>query len=265
MIGKRFPISKAIVDGDIKFNGSDINQDKDGTVHLSMENYLREMEPISLTAERKSHLMERDIERESNAFRSLAGEFVWIGSSAVPHASYIGSWMQQKVPMLKIEDIVQANGMLKEKKEMSATVTFLPPPYDVTKVVITSFSDAAFNVTQSTHDGQTGIVNGIRYISTSDKFYIYHLVDWASMRQLRVCHSSYGAILACTEADDRGYNLKMGMASIFPDQKFTHELIVDSKGLFDTVTTLHEGRDYRLRQTVQRIRYSFKAREIDVI
>lgn len=40
---------------------------------------------------------------------------------------------------------------------------------------------------------------------------------------------------------------------------------MDSRGLFDTITTLHEGRDYRLRQTVQRIRDSFESRELDTL
>lgn len=57
----------------------------------------------------------------------------------------------------------------------------------------------------------------------------------------------------------------MGMMSLFPGHVFTHELNVDSKGLYDTVTTLHEGRDYRIRQTVQRIRDSFEEKELNVM
>lgn len=115
------------------------------------------------------------------------------GSSAITHASYIGSWMKQKDPRLTVEDIVQANGILKETKQMSASITFRPPPISIYRVVITSFSDAAFNVTQSPIYGQTGIVNGIRYVTKVEEHDIYHIIDWASMRQRRVCHSSYGA------------------------------------------------------------------------
>lgn len=55
------------------------------------------------------------------------------------------------------------------------------------------------------------------------------------------------------------------MASLFPQITFMHELNVYSKGLFDTITTLDDGRDYRLRQTVQRIRDSFESREVNII
>ena len=37
------------------------------------------------------------------------------------------------------------------------------------------------------------------------------------------------------------------------------------KGLYDTITTLHESKDYRLRPTVARLRDSFGAEEIRVL
>lgn len=40
---------------------------------------------------------------------------------------------------------------------------------------------------------------------------------------------------------------------------------MDYKGLYDTVKKLHEGREYRLRQTVQRIRDSFESEELDLL
>jgi len=42
-------------------------------------------------------------------------------------------------------------------------------------------------------------------------------------------------------------------------------LTVDSNGLYSTVTTLHQGLDYRLRPTVFRMRDSYKTGEISVM
>lgn len=50
--------------------------------------------------------------------------------------------------MLNIYYILQANRMLKETKIMKIDIKFQPPPRDVIKVVIKSFVDAAFYVTQ---------------------------------------------------------------------------------------------------------------------
>lgn len=58
-------------------------------------------------------------------------------------------------------------------------------------------------------------------MSNSAEQDVFHLIDWAGVRQRRVYHSSYGAeILACTGVDDIGYNLMIGMSSIFRKQNF---------------------------------------------
>lgn len=70
-------------------------------------------------------------------------------------------------------------------------------------------------------------------------------------------------VLACADADDRGYYFKEAFNSIFRRRKIRKELTPDSKCLYDTITTLHDGRDFRLRPTVQRIRNIFDSRELD--
>lgn len=42
-------------------------------------------------------------------------------------------------------------------------------------------------------------------------------------------------------------------------------LHVYSKHLYDIIRTLHSGGEYKLRQTIKRIRNSFEDREIDVL
>lgn len=47
-ISKRFPISKVIIDGAIKFNGADITQDKYGSVSISMDSYMQDIRSVTL-------------------------------------------------------------------------------------------------------------------------------------------------------------------------------------------------------------------------
>ena len=133
----------------------------------------------------------------------------------------------------------------------------------VKSVILSSFSDASHPKDRSY--GQSGIICGIRASGLNEED-TYHIIDWASHRQKRVSYSSYGAeILACATADDRGYYLREAMRSIFPDMNMRHELTIDSNALQETITTLREGTEYRLRPTVQRIRDSFEAGELNVI
>jgi hypothetical protein len=68
-------------------------------------------------------------------------------------------------------------------------------------------------------------------------------------------------------AADRGFALTASIRALFPraSTPIYFELRVDAKGLYDTITTLHESKDYRLRPTVARLRDSFGAEEIRVL
>lgn len=70
-------------------------------------------------------------------------------------------------------------------------------------------------------------------------------------------------ILALADKDDRGYDTNLSYESIFPTSKISHAILTDSKGLFDTITTMHEPKKYRLHKTVARVLYSFESGELD--
>lgn len=131
-------------------------------------------------------------------------------------------------------------------------------------VDVFSFSDASFNIAAGLEYGQTGVVVGIMVKSAREQ--AFHMVDWLSQKQRRISHSAYGAeILACADGDDRGFHIKNCVRELLPTWDVKHTLHVDSRGRFDTITTLHNGREYILSQTVQRIRDSFEAKETEVI
>lgn len=66
-------------------------------------------------------------------------------------------------------------------------------------------------------------------------------------------------ILAVVDADDRGYDLKRSCDSIFTKNRMRHKIFVDSRGVFDTITTFHEPRKNRLKRTMENIRDAFEA------
>lgn len=101
-------------------------------------------------------------------------------------------------------------------------------------------------------------------IETEQTPFIYHPIDWSSTKQKQVCYSSYGAeVLAFADAEDKGFHLKESYSSLLSKLTISHKLHFDSRALYDTITTLHEGKDYRIRQTVDRICDSFDSRELD--
>lgn len=264
-IQKRFKIGKVVINANILFNGCEISQNEFGNVELSMTKYLESIKPVMLQTD-----LYRDeskaTEAEIHDFRRLAGELVWLGSGALPQASYFGSVYQQRVPILTRDHVLEANRTLKQLKKLIPKLLYTKPAPEIDRIELVSFSDASFNISRRQVYGQSGVTCGIRYRQKTGDARIFHIVDWTSHKQKRVCYSAYGAeILACTAADDRGLALKQGIMDIFPATSCIHHIRTDSKALFDTITTLHECREYRLRQTVQQIRDSFESRELNEI
>ena len=232
LIAERPSISKVILEGQIKFNGADIQQDRQGSITLSMDGYMHAISQIQLDKLRLKMSQARATPKEIAMFRAVAGELVWLGGGALPQAAYIGSYTQQRVPYLKIEHIIQANGMLKELKDLKAQIVYKTLQGDIAMERVESLSDATFNISRAEQYGQTGLIVGISLQVKGKSETIYCVIDWANRKQRRVCHSSYGAeILGRADADDRGYNLKKAISSLFPLDSFKHTLNVDSKGL----------------------------------
>lgn len=81
-----------------------------------------------------------------------------------------------------------------------------------------------------------------------------YISAWSFQEQNRICHSSYGAgILAAEVAEDRGDFFKIALDTLFLNADINHVLNVDWKAHQVTITTLHGGREYRLRQAVQKL------------
>lgn len=152
--------------------------------------------------------------------------------------------------------------MLKEILELKPWIIF-KRAVNVKDVMLSTFSDAAFNKNKSRDYGQTGLVTGLRILCENGN-YVFHPIDWCSNKQRRVNFSAYGAeIPACADGDDRCYYFKTAINSMFADVQIRNELFTDSRCLYDTITTLHEGKDYRLRPTVQRMSNSFESQELN--
>ena len=154
--------------------------------------------------------------------------------------------------------------MIREILRLDPVITYLSPHGIITDESIRTFSDASFKIGSSQCYGQSGVISGL-LLGVNEKS-VYHVLYWISTKQKRVSYSSYGAeILACAEADNRGFYLKNAVRTLAKDDDIRHQLCIDSKRIHDTITTLHEGRDCRLRQTVERLRNSFESQELDVL
>jgi hypothetical protein len=107
----------------------------------------------------------------------------------------------------------------------------------------------------------------LAYAHQLDGTMLYFMTDWHSASLKRVAFSSTGAeILAAANAADRGLALTAivrQFASAPKDVLF--ELTLDSRRTLDTMATLREGKDFRLRPSICRLRDAFSSGEINIM
>lgn len=127
--------------------------------------------------------------QEIDAFRTLAGGLVWLGSAVMPQADYFTSIMHPKIPIITFENLVQADVMLKALQRMLNVIRYRQP-VENRNIDVLTFYDAAFNVSKERTYCQTGIITGVYY---KDDVRTMHTLDWSITKQRRVCYSSYVA------------------------------------------------------------------------
>lgn len=248
----RWEIGKSIITDNLLFNGARILRDHtSGEIELTMNEYLAErVSLMPLSRERRKEQEARASAEEVETYRSLAGTLNFLGNGCLPQVGFVSSVFLQRQANLVVHDIAMGNRLVAELKKMDAVVKFAAPPARVRSASVLGFSDASFNVIGGSSYGQSGYLSGLLLRPAlfenvpSSEDCVFHVYDWFSSKQRRVVYSSFGAeILACANADNRLYGLKMGLCTLL-DEGMTSELLVDSKGLFTCITTLSDQREY---------------------
>lgn len=259
-ISKAFKVGKFCTDDSFLFNGCNITQSSTG-ITMSMESYLSSVESIDVARSRRKEKDSLCTDAERKLFLRLTGRLNFLGHATLPQAAFVASYLQQSVGSLHVSDLSTANSCLYELRKLTPTLSF-PISTTASKPEYIAFSDASMG--RHTY-GQTGYISGISFLESSRR--LFYTIDWHSGKQSRVCFSSLGAeILAAAESADRSSLVVQGIHSICNAEKtLSLRLATDSMGLWSTISTLHEGKDYRLRPVVSRLRDCYEGGEIHIM
>jgi len=159
-LSKRFEVGKSLVDSPFHFNGCEVEQDTVGNIILAMKGYMKQLVPIPLSRSRRKETASRATQEEISQYRSLAVIVLWLGSGVLPQASY-SSTMQQKISILNVEHLREANEMAKELNCLKPWIKYCQPS-NVTSAIVCSITDASFNICSGRDYGQTGLLAGLR-------------------------------------------------------------------------------------------------------
>ena len=178
--------------GQFTFTGIELQQHADKSISLSQSAYVKNIMPITISAERrKSDQMDVD-DNERHALRALVGSLQYASVNTRPDLASKLSFLQSAISKAKVSDLIEGNRVLHEaKKDHDLTITIKSIPCSDLRFL--AFSDASFSSPKNpdAHAGSI-ILSTHKEIGQNCKCPISPL-SWGSKKIQRVVVSTLAA------------------------------------------------------------------------
>ena len=138
------------------FTGIDMTQAPDKSIRLSQSKYVRNIEPIVLSRERRTQLQSEVTEDERQALRGLIGSLQYAAVHTRPDLSSRLSFLQSDINKARVETLILGNQALYEAKRHH-DVTIVLQPIHISDLRFLAFSDASF-ASKNNPNSHTGTI-----------------------------------------------------------------------------------------------------------
>jgi len=245
--------------GNFLFSGLTVTHNEDYTFTIHADEKINACEPYPLDRTRRKQIDENANPVELSAYRSINGIIGWIGAAASPFCSFASSYLQQRLPNVKVRDIITQINMLRQLKRLGSVIQYKrPTDSEKYEVSILIFADA----NRGKESGQLGFVAGL-LIGDFKSGSIFHTLSWISQKSKRPVRSvGVAETFAAGIAIDEGKLLKHTYERILGMQVGLY-VAVDSNDLWETISTCRTPTDNAIRSDVCLIRYEFETKARD--
>jgi len=242
--------------GTFLFSGLTVTHNEDYTFTVHADEKIKDCEPYNLDRNRRKEIDEPANAVEIAAFRSIYGSIGWIGAAASPFCSFTSSYLQQRLPGVKVRDIITQVNMLRQIKRFGSVIQFKRPldtkQYEISILI---FADA------NRGSGQLGVISGL-LIGEFKSGSIFHTINWISQKSKRPVRSvGVAETFAAGIAIDEGKLLKYTYERILGVSVGLF-VVVDSNDLWETISTCRTPTDKSIRSDVCLIRYEFETKSL---
>ena len=172
-----------------------ISQKGDQSIWVNQEQYVKDIQPIQVSRDRKAQPLERVSEEERQGLRALIGSLQYAAVNTRPdlcsRLRWIG-WLQSQINKAGVGTLIDGNNTLHEAK-LHADVTIKFQPIPVEDIRFIAFSDALFASSKvpDSHQGML-VMAGHKNISTNQNSPVNPLV-WHSKKIQKVVVSTLSA------------------------------------------------------------------------
>eukprot|EP00435_Cladocopium_sp_Y103_P041817 s1270_g11.t1 len=174
------------------FTGIEMDQQPNGTITMSQSNYVRAINPIKITQERRQQSESKVTEEERQMLRGLIGSLQYAAVHTRPDLASRLSMLQSNINSATVATLISANQALHEaKKHHDTTISIQPIPIQDFRFL--AFSDASF-ASKSNPTSHTGsmIMGTHRLISENVSCPVSPL-SWGCKKIQRVVTSTLAA------------------------------------------------------------------------
>ncbi len=245
--------------GSVIFYGVMVSQSENGDIEIDMKDKIDALQPHSVLRARRRDLDANLTSIEQRSFWSLNGQLCFMGMMASPVASFYSSYLQQSFHIAKVKDLLKETRLIKCVKEFGGRIFYPRPPSQEDHTVrIVSFGDAA----RPHERGQLGHITGLLLgpLQASSAFFV---LSWSSALSKRPVKSARAAeVLAAGQTGDEAKFLAHIFEPILP-VKVTVSIIVDSKNLWDSMSSWREPLDRQIRPDMALLRHDYERKLIN--
>ena len=240
------------------FSGVCISQRKDYTVLISQPS-ARTMEGVMYSDPKRSPDSTPTV-LEKRSFMSVNGSLLWYGSQTIPHLMFISSSFAAKVPDLRIRHLKALQSTLKFTRTFNSAI--LLNPSELTRSKLLVFTDASHASDGQVHSRE-GIIIFKASISVENQ--IVHPLLWTSRKIKRIAKSTLSAeTMAAVDGFEDAVYIQRLLQEVHGIE-LPIELVVDSKSLFDLLSTTHRVSDKRLHIDVALLREAYQTGSLKTI
>ena len=238
--------------------GIKLKQNKDKTILIDQFTYIDSINTIPLNKEQISNPQRETNEEERSALRSALGQLNWLSNITCPEISFQVSTISSRITKATVSDIKEVNKIVKNVKGNKHCITF--PSLDLSSTHVVMFSDASFN------NHPNGSSQGGYIVMIVDKHNQSCPISWKSNKVRRIARSTLAAeTLVFTDGCDAAYfinQLAQEAQIVSSDSQIL--TYTDNKSLHDSVNTIAQVTDRRLRVEISAIREMQEKEEITI-
>lgn len=240
--------------GSIQFFGLSIVQDDDYAVSISADEKLKKLEPYPISPVRRKNADDKLNSIDFSSYKSLNSLVSWIGTTASILCAFYASFLQQKLPDVRVRHLSEQAAILQVLKRVGSLTSYpTVPTGSSNNLHLVSFADESHTMEGSQLCYLIGLFIGD--VASGSTFY---LLSWSSHKSRRPVKSTPAAeILAASEALDELVCLHSVIVRILGVPVNLWQL-VDSKDLYTSLSTQRQSIDKSVRNDVNCIRFTYE-------